>query len=89
MARKNNKTVQLNQNKNENKKSYFACANTCLGFVNLFNTIYNSKELEKIYIIKGCGSSSVLNKILREAENKKYKAEYFLCPNDVNFLNGI
>ncbi|MCL1858377.1 MAG: hypothetical protein FWF92_04005 [Oscillospiraceae bacterium] len=72
-----------------NKNYYFACANTCIGFVNLFNTIYNSKKIEKIYIIKGYDKAYILNKIAKKAEDKKYTIEYFLNPVEINCLNGI
>jgi len=88
------KINKINQNEDfnfdkTNKKSYFACANTCLGFINLFNAIYNSGNLEKIYIIKGYGSSCILNDISKKAEEKKYSVEYFISPSDINRLNGI
>ena len=94
MTKKFNKINQANQIGNvgfdkTNKKNYFACSNTCLGFINLFNIIFSSEKLEKIYIIKDCGGLSFLNEISRKAEEKKYSAEHFLCPVDMNRLNGI
>lgn len=88
------KIKKINQNENSdfdktNKKCYFVCANTCLGSVNLFHLIYNSENLEKIYIIKGHGESFILNQIAKKAEEKKYSVEYFLCPADIKKLNGI
>lgn len=74
------------------KNNYFAYANTCYGFVNLFNKIYDSKNLDKIYIIKGCGGADLFNKIAQKAEEKEYSInsiDYFLCPFDINQLNGI
>ena len=76
---------------NNNKNNYFACANTSMGFINLFNLIIESQDFDKIYIIKGCGcdGSDILREIAQTAENKMYSIEYFLCPVDTNRLDGI
>ena len=70
-------------------KTYFAYADTCFGTVNYFDNIFDSNNLEKIYVIKACFDSSFLNEIARIAANKKYTAEYFLFPFELNCLNGI
>jgi len=72
-----------------NNNSYFACANTCLGFINYFDNILNSQNLEKIYIIKSYSGSSVLKELAKISEEKKYSVEYFLYPLNPERLNGI
>ena len=71
------------------KNSCFAYAETCYGTVNYFDNIFDSQNLDKLYIIKGCIDSSFLNEISRIAADKKYTVEYFIDPIDFNNLNGI
>jgi len=72
-----------------NKKKYFACANTCIGFVNRFDSVIQSQNLEKIYIIKEDFNSKFINEAAEIAEEKKYSVEYFSSPFELSHLNGI
>jgi len=99
------KTNQSNQSKskqskqkdivNLNKKFYFASANTCFGFTNYFNSIFNPQSLEKIYIIKGIlgygksYKSYIINEIAQKAADKKYSVECYCNPANPEYLDGI
>jgi len=66
-----------------NQNYYFICANNCFG------NIFDSQNLEKIYIIQNCFDSDFIHKIIQIAENNKYSLEYYLSPTDPNCINGI
>ena len=72
-----------------NKESYFACADTCAGFINYFGNIFDSQNLEKLYIVKGDIKSLFLKEIAKTAEEKKYASEYILCPYNPEYLYGV
>ena len=69
--------------------SYYACSDTCLGFINYFYNIFESQNLEKLYIIKDYVESDFLSKFAQYIVNKKYFPEYILCPFNSNRLYGI
>jgi len=85
MAKKINSVNTLKSD----KQSCFIYADTCVGFINYFENLYISQNLEKIYIIKSPTDFGILNEIAKKAENKKYSVEYLLYPSDLNRLNGI
>ena len=69
---------------------YFASSNSMTGFHSYFDTIYNPRKLEKIYIIKGgpgTGKSSMIKAIKSSFKNKK--CELFLCSSDPLSYDGI
>ncbi len=74
-----------------NKKIFFASSNSSRGFQSYFDSIYNSEELKKIYIIKGgagTGKSSLI-KAVGEKFEEKCDCEYFLCSSDPNSFDGL
>ncbi len=71
---------------------FFASMNTANGFHSDFQSIFDPKQLEKIYILKGgpgCGKSSLMKYISDYAEIKGNTVERFFCSSDPNSLDGI
>ena len=71
---------------------YFAAANTAFGFKSCFENIFNIRELDKLYILKGgpgVGKSTFMKKIAQHCEKIGFTVEYFLCSSDPESLDGI
>ncbi len=71
--------------------SYFASANGYNGFTSLFNEKFNSKNLDKVFILKGgpgTGKSTFINKILSKSTEYAHNAERYFCSSDVKSLDG-
>lgn len=71
-------------------KHYFACANSAMGFQNLFAS--NLQGLSKIYILKGGpgnGKSTLLKRIGTYLESKDLDVEYIHCSGDSDSLDGV
>ena len=69
---------------------YFASSNSMTGFYSYFDTIYNPRKLEKIYIIKGgpgTGKSSMIKAVKSKLKNRN--CEMFLCSSDTHSYDGI
>jgi len=58
-----------------NRKNYFSSANTYDGFINYSDNIFNLRNFDKIYIVKGVFSQSFIAEIA-----KKYSCECFFNP---------
>jgi len=69
---------------------YFASSNSMIGFQSYFDSIYNPKHLEKIYIIKG-GPGTGKSSLIKSVKNKfiSRKCEMFLCSSDPGSYDGI
>ena len=75
-----------------NNNGYFASMNTSEGFRSYFEEIFNSAQLDALYIIKGgsgTGKSTTMKKIGEHFEKKGFLVERFYCSSDVNSLDGI
>ena len=69
---------------------FFAGANTRFGFTSLFDEIF--KSTERIFILKGssgCGKSTFMKRIAREAGERKIGFDLIRCSADPNSLDGI
>lgn len=78
--------------KSDGKHMFFAGANTDKGFVSSYDNIADERNCERVYIIKGgagCGKSSLMKKVAREAEKHGHKVEYYLCGSDPDSLDCI
>ena len=70
--------------------NYYTCANSALGFVNLFED--NLKGLDKIFILKGgpgTGKSTIMKNIGSVWKEKGYDVEYIHCSSDNNSIDGV
>lgn len=71
------------------KKEYFAAMNSYGGFVSHYRDCFAQ---ERRYIIKGgpgCGKSTLMRRIAREAEQRGLEVEYYDCSSDPGSLDGI
>ena len=72
--------------------SCFLGANSCNGFYSLFNELYNPEDDWKMYIIKGgpgTGKSSLMKKVIAEAENRKFICEKIHCSSDPSSIDAV
>ena len=70
---------------------YFLGANSGKGFYSLYEG-FCANDGDYLHLIKGgpgCGKSSFMRKIAREAEHRGYEVEYILCSGDPDSLDGI
>lgn len=75
-----------------NNNGYFASMNTSEGFCSYFEEIFNSAQLDAVYIIKGgsgTGKSTTMKRIGEYFEKKGFPVERFYCSSDINSLDGI
>lgn len=73
-------------------QNYFAAANTEAGFVGWFDDIFNPREIDFTYIIKGgsgTGKSTLMRKVAAKAVDVGGECEYFYCSSDPTSLDGI
>ncbi|MBE6664759.1 MAG: hypothetical protein E7603_00880 [Ruminococcaceae bacterium] len=73
-------------------EKYFAAANTEAGFFSLFDEVFSSQRLRRIYILKGgpgTGKSTLMKNIGFMAENRGFEVEYICCSSDPHSLDGI
>lgn len=72
-------------------KEYFAAANGYNGFRSNFNSIFNSSEFNKIYVLKGgpgTGKSSFMKKLAQSASDMACNVERIYCSSDPHSLDG-
>ncbi len=73
-------------------KEFFAAANSYNGFVSYFDLVFNPKDYEKIFILKGgpgTGKSHFMKSMLREFEKDDVETETVLCSSDPASLDGL
>lgn len=79
--------------KNDNApRKYFASANTYRGFISYFDSVFDSKDYEKIYVLKGgpgTGKSSFMRQMSDIFFNKNTYVEQIYCSSDPHSLDGI
>lgn len=70
--------------------SYFACANSCQGFVNHFPSVL--QDMNRIFILKGgpgTGKSTLMKGVGAYFENQDESVEYIYCSSDTTSLDGV
>lgn len=73
-------------------KRYFLGANTARGFVSVYEDFCRPESGNFLYVLKGgpgCGKSSFMKKIGKEAEDLGLDVEYALCSADPDSLDGV
>ena len=76
---------------NKESHAYFAAANGYLGFKSYFSKVFNPKNFESIYILKGgpgTGKSSLIREIF-QCYSEKYDCELIYCSSDPKSLDGL
>ena len=76
----------------KNQRTYFAARNTSMGFRSDFDSIFDAKKWNHVYIIKGgpgTGKSSFLRRVSAYAREKGWTVDDYLCSSDSNSLDGV
>lgn len=71
---------------------YFAASNSARGFKNYFDDIFKSRDVGRLFIIKGgpgTGKSRFMKEAAKAAEKNGYDVEYFYCSSDPDSLDGV
>lgn len=69
---------------------YFACANSCQGFVNYFPSVLQG--MDRVFILKGgpgTGKSTLMKGIGEYFSNRDEAVEYIYCSSDPSSLDGV
>ena len=75
-----------------NNNGYFASMNTSEGFCSYFEEIFNSAQLDAVYIIKGgsgTGKSTTMKRIGEHFEKEGFLVERVFCSSDISSLDGV
>ncbi len=81
----------MSEKTKESYGRYFGAANTYSGFKSYFDEIFDPKNYNRIYVIKGgpgTGKSSLMKKILSQF-SEKANSEAIYCSSDPNSLDGV
>ncbi len=71
---------------------FFAAANGYDGFKSYFPKVFNSKDYEHIFVLKGgpgTGKSSLMRTLYAFGERNGYSCEKILCSSDPHSLDGV
>lgn len=71
---------------------YFLGANSPTGFYSLYDELIDRDTAQSVYIIKGgagCGKSSFMRRIGRQAEAAGLATQYIVCSGDPGSLDGL
>lgn len=82
----------MEENITTKTERYFAAANTYRGFKSYFGEIFDPKEYERIYVIKGgpgTGKSSIMKKIAATFAERNCAIEEIFCSSDPHSLDGV
>ncbi len=82
---------EINDLKNTSRH-YFAAANTYKGFRSFFDGIFDSRHLDRVYILKGgpgVGKSTLMKKAALSAEKKGFSPIQYHCSSDPKSLDGV
>ena len=74
------------------KKAYFAAANTAQGFVSFYEECFGGAHVDRMYMIKGgpgTGKSRFLGDVAHAAVLRGWQAEYYYCSSDPGSLDGV
>ncbi len=74
------------------RKRFFAAANGYTGFRSYFDTIFNSEDFAKIYVLKGgpgTGKSSLMNKLSEKFDEEGVDTVHIHCSSDPSSLDGV
>ncbi len=77
---------------NSQTKKFFAAANSYNGFVSFFDQVFESKDYDKVYVLKGgpgTGKSSFMRSVIERFISENIEIEEILCSSDPNSLDGI
>ena len=73
-------------------QQYFLGGNTALGFSSCYDEFCKPEDGNFLWVLKGgpgCGKSTFMRSIGREAENRGLDVEYVLCSGDPDSVDGV
>ena len=73
-------------------KKFYAASNSHNGFYSLFDSIFSSEKLKRIYIIKGgpgCGKSTAMKAISDHAAKNDFEVVEYFCSSSPSSLDGV
>ena len=79
-------------NREEPKAPRFAAANSGHGFYSFYASVFEGKEVQKRYIIKGgpgTGKSSFMRSVAEAAAERGMSVEEYRCSSDPASLDGV
>ena len=83
----------MDNNKSAYKiKKFYAASNSHNGFYSLFDSIFSSEKLKRIYIIKGgpgCGKSTAMKAISDHAAKNDFEVVEYFCSSSPSSLDGV
>ena len=77
---------------NKTIPTYFAAANSYNGFISYFDKVFDSRDYERIFVLKGgpgTGKSSLMRRISEYFQANNFDAEEILCSSDPASLDGV
>lgn len=72
--------------------TYFAAANSYKGFISYFDKVFDSKDYDRIYVLKGgpgTGKSSLMRRVSEYFSQNNFYVEEILCSSDPSSLDGV
>ena len=72
--------------------TYFAAANSYKGFISYFDRVFDSRDYDRIFVLKGgpgTGKSSLMRKVGEYFTQNDFYAEEILCSSDPASLDGV
>ena len=77
---------------NKTIPTYFAAANSYNGFISYFDRVFDSKEYDRIFVLKGgpgTGKSSLMRRVSEYFSQNNFYVEEILCSSDPSSLDGV
>ena len=71
---------------------YFAAANSYNGFICFFDKVFNSKDYDGIFVLKGgpgTGKSSMMKQAVADLNTEDARVEEIYCSSDPHSLDGV
>ena len=84
--------MHKNEKSGLSEQDFFAAANSGRGFVSFYGEIFNSKDIERRYLIKGgpgTGKSTFMRHVANEAYERGMSVVRYRCSSDPESLDGI
>lgn len=72
--------------------TYFAAANSYKGFISYFDKVFDSKDYDRIFVLKGgpgTGKSSLMRRVSEYFSQNNFYVEEILCSSDPSSLDGV
>lgn len=72
--------------------TYFAAANSYNGFISYFDRVFDSREYDRIFVLKGgpgTGKSSLMRRVSEYLNQNDFYTEEILCSSDPASLDGV